>query len=457
MTQVLVFVPGLMGSELWDDEGRLWPGNARDWAFGYGEDKFRRLCADDLHAPDILRRAVGVVDVYDSWMEAFGGLRDATTNIPLFEEGGTKSTLIPAPYDWRKSIEIGAHAVAAALRRAVELHGADVEIHLAAHSMGGLVARYVLQSGEHAGAPGIDRVVSFTTFGTPHRGAVIALAAALGKHKADFLSVAQSRALANDPRFRGLYDLFPQPGSRPVWERGGKGRLRAHDVFEPAVAKSLGLDPASLQATRAVHDKLAGPWPGMRTFLFVGTRFETMTHVLWDGASATVVRTRDGGDGTVNLQGAMVGAEQTRLTDRNHATLIKAKETREALQDLFDAYGVLLAAEATVTLTPGELFLASGQPIEVSLAVTGPGASVHGSLFLERARIPAGAEALSAADFNGAAREAVRELRYDGPDLTVLNVRFDGVAGPAALRPVFETQEEPPRRFVGPTFLVMVD
>jgi len=38
-----------------------------------------------------------------------------------------------------------------------------------------------------------------------------------------------------------------------------------------------------------------------------------MTHILWDGAEPIVVRTRDGGDGTVNLQGAMPENQQIRF------------------------------------------------------------------------------------------------------------------------------------------------
>ena len=457
MTQVMIFVPGLMGSELWDDAGKLWPGNAKDWAFGYSDEKFDRLCADDLATPDIVREAVGIVDIYGRWIDAFGSLRSQNDDAPLFVETGHKPTLIAVPYDWRKSIAVGAVAVANAVERAFALHGPTAELHLAAHSMGGLVSRYFLQSGLYDQIAGFDRIVSFLTFGTPHRGAVVALAAALGQHKADFLNSKQSRILANDPRFRGLYDLLPQPGSKPIWARGGKGRLVAHDVFDAQVAQAIGLDQASLGATRAIHDVLAQRWPKLRTFLFVGSRFETMTHALWNGgANAAIVKSKDGGDGTVNLQGAIMEQQQIRLTDRNHMTLIAATETREALQDLFDAQGLLLAAEATVELTPAELFVASGQPIEIALSIKGPGANVHGKLYLERARIPKDAEVLTESDFHGADAGAARELRYDGPDLSMLKVRFDGVSGPAALRPVFETFDPVPRRFIGPTFLVTV-
>lgn len=455
MTRVLVFVPGLMGSELWDKNGRLWPGTAKDWAFGYADTKFQRLCASDLEPRDIVRTAVGIVDVYKGWIDFLGSLSDYDTNQPIFVQTGDEPTLITAPYDWRKSIAVGAEAVAAAIERAARIHGEKVEITLAAHSMGGVVSRYYLQNRANAKRVGFDKIVSLITFGTPHKGAVVALAAALGMYKAEFMTFAQSRSLANNPEFQGLYNLLPQPGSRPIWARGGKGGLAARDVFDREVATALGLNQQSLADTEAVLKILAAPWPKIRTFLLVGSRFETMTHVLFDGADPIVVRTRDGGDGTVNLQGAMLENQQIRFTDMNHMALIKSDEARAALRDIFNAYSVLLVEEATVSLAVVNHYIDSDQPIEVLVAVEGPGAQVHGRLYLERAHLATDLdEELKVTDFDTAVPEFARELRYDGPDLVSMNVKFDGVTGPAAFRPVFETMDKPPRRFFGPTFLV---
>lgn len=455
MKQVLVFVPGLMGSELWDDDGKLWPGNAKDWAFGYSDAKFTRLCAENLVARDIVRSAVGIIDIYNVWISAFSSLSDFETNTPIFTEEGDAPTLFTVPYDWRKSITVGARTLSDVIARVIKIHGSNIEIHLVAHSMGGLVARYFLQSTEFHEATGSNCIVSFLTFGTPHRGAIVALAAALGHKKADFMSIDQSKRLANDSRFQGLYNLFPQAGSRPIWERGGAGRLRAHDVFEPDIVAALSLNAQSLAETVKIHKVLASPWPDIRTFMFVGTRFETMTHVLWDGASSVIIKTRDGGDGTVNLQGAMLESQQIRFTDKNHTQLINAVEARDALHDIFNAFGILLAPDATVSLTVSDHFIESEQPIEILVSLTGPSTAVYGKLYLERARIdPKLGEELAASDFDGAAAEFSRNLRYDGPDLEMMNVKLDGVMGPAAFRPVFQTDENVPRRFIGSPFLV---
>lgn len=457
MTEVLIFVPGLMGSELWDDEGRVWPGNISDLIGGYSAAKFNRLLSPDLQPRAILRRAVGLVDVYDVWMQTFGSLMSRDTGDRMFREGGDKPTLLSVPYDWRRSLDVGADAVADVVEQTTLVHGADVTIHIAAHSMGGLVSRFYLQSGRYVTRPGFNRIASLLTFGTPHNGAVVALASALGVEGAQFLNETQSKTLVNDPRYPAVYHLFPQPGSTPIWEHGGAGRLRAHDVYDSAISEALGLTPSSLESAVAVFKDLQKPWPDLRTFLFVGTRFETMTHVLWDGARAVIVKSKNGGDGTVNLQGSMVNARQIRLTDKNHMSLIKSAEARLALQDLFEADGILaMAAETVVTLTPAELFVENRHPVEILIGIEGPGAEVEGILYLERAKVAAAADAdmLTEAAFDGAAKEFARDLDYDGPELVSLKVKIEDLPGPAVFRPVFEMSASPGQRFVGPAFVV---
>ncbi|MGC1783631.1 MAG: hypothetical protein WA708_13995 [Acidobacteriaceae bacterium] len=50
--------------------------------------------------------------------------------------------------------------------------------------------------------------------GTPHRGATLALTAAVGPEKRLFLSASQVLQLVSDPRYPALYELLPPKGSR---------------------------------------------------------------------------------------------------------------------------------------------------------------------------------------------------------------------------------------------------
>ncbi|WP_395494596.1 esterase/lipase family protein [Acetobacter sp. KSO5] len=454
MTDVLIFVPGLMGSELWDNKGKVWPGSTLDLLCGYSKDKFNRLLSPDLEPKAILRKAVGIVDVYDIWIRTFGKLINRETGDRMFDEAGAKPTLIPVPYDWRLSLDIGAEALASAIQKATCDHGANINIHIAAHSMGGLVSRFYLQSGQFHERLGFERISSLITFGTPHNGAVVALASALGQERAQFLSEEQSKTLANDARYPAVYHLFPQPGSAPVWERGAGGRLRSHDVYNPAISDVLGLTKSSLASALTAFEQLQKPWPDMRTFFFVGNRFETMTHLLWDGVRAVLVKSKDGGDGTVNLQGSIVSAHQIRLTDKNHMSLIKADEVLMALQDFFDADGLLaMSVQTVISLTPAKLFIEHKEPIEVLLEIDGPAAEVEGILYLERARLSSDADGVDESAFSESQKEFVRSLDYNGPELVSLKVEIEGIAGPAILRPVFETKDAG-QKFIGPAFVV---
>jgi hypothetical protein len=45
MTSIVLFVPGLLGSELIDDQGKVWPGSLWNGIVGFNEQRFQRLLA----------------------------------------------------------------------------------------------------------------------------------------------------------------------------------------------------------------------------------------------------------------------------------------------------------------------------------------------------------------------------------------------------------------------------
>jgi len=97
-------------------------------------------------------------------------------------------------------------------------HDRQVEITLVAHSMGGLVARYYLESGLFDGQPGFSTVKNLFTLATPHRGSPLALTAAVGLEKRLFLNCQQVKELAERPEFPSLYQLLPPPGDNFAWD-----------------------------------------------------------------------------------------------------------------------------------------------------------------------------------------------------------------------------------------------
>jgi hypothetical protein len=68
LQDVLVFVPGLLGSELY---GKVWPGSFIGGVFGFDEGHFRRLLAPNLRVGGFVETVGGIVDIYRRWLRAF--------------------------------------------------------------------------------------------------------------------------------------------------------------------------------------------------------------------------------------------------------------------------------------------------------------------------------------------------------------------------------------------------
>src|SRR5262245_15710195 len=187
MTKILLFVPGLLGSELLDDEGTVWPGSLFNGIVGFDEPRFRRLLNPNLRVGGIIEKVGYVVDIYAQWLKAFARLRNKKDGQPLFSKAA--KTLYTAPYDWRIDLTKSAEEqLATKINQINSDWNGKAEIHIVAHSLGGLLTRYYLQGGKFTNEPGFAAIRSLTTFGTPHNGAPVALAGALGLHAADFLS-----------------------------------------------------------------------------------------------------------------------------------------------------------------------------------------------------------------------------------------------------------------------------
>src|SRR5262245_61035696 len=135
MSDILVFVPGLLGTELHDHEGKVWPGSLLDGVLGFDDAHFARLLQPMLEVGPIVEWAGGVVNIYAKWMKAFRNLR--RKGVPVFSDAADPSTLYTAPYDWRLPLETSAKERLAPIIKLIHSnHGTGVNIHIVAHSLG---------------------------------------------------------------------------------------------------------------------------------------------------------------------------------------------------------------------------------------------------------------------------------------------------------------------------------
>lgn len=156
MTHVAVLVPGIMGSVLRLGGELIWPGPFRSLLLTYGN--MPALLRDDLVATDVIRRF--------SISEQYGALI-ADLNLCGFTEREDPPIVFAFAYDWRKSVSIAAQGLADMLDDAVGAHRGEVEVSLVGHSMGGLVCRYYLESGDFSTRPAFTSVRQLLALGNP--------------------------------------------------------------------------------------------------------------------------------------------------------------------------------------------------------------------------------------------------------------------------------------------------
>lgn len=380
MKHVAILVPGIMGSELqWQGEV-IWPGPVSQLWLPYG--KMTELLEEDLVATDIIRDVL-ISSQYSTLIEDL--------NTCEFREEDSPPTLVVVPYDWRKDNRQAARKLADCIDQTVLLHKGAAEISIVAHSMGGLISRYYLESGDFLTRIGMKAVRQLITLGTPHRGSPIALSAARGEEKRLWLNGDQVLQIVRDTRYPSVYQLLPPKGEPFAWNRDRGAQYDPIDIYDPAVAKSLGLVPANLQTAMTFHDKLDHTKrpSHVRYFTFAGTRQTMVSHVLVrkDGAIYHVdkVEPEDAGDGTVPSWSGTLTGIQGRPVGGEHGTIYQNDDLRRTLAGLLGKQGVLAASAAPVEIAIRERVCHPGDNIHIALTFPSGSNSLDGELRIERA------------------------------------------------------------------------
>ena len=388
----------------------------------------------------------GLVDIYRQWLRAFRAL--SRNNTQLFSDSTNPPSLYTVPYDWRLALEDSAtDRLAPVIRKARDHWGQDVRIHLVAHSLGGLLCRYYLQSGRFQADVGFGSIKTFITFGTPHNGAPVALAGALGLHKTNFMSIAQSKELANDSRYPSLYQTFPLFSAPLIWKSMKQGKLEPITLSDSAFATGkLHLNRQNLDRATAFRRALdTAPIPrDIRTFLLIGSRFETITHFFWTGNKIDIGETQDGGDGTVSLEGAYLPRCQVQFTGESHVDLIGSDIARVTFQQLFDADGLAAPEIGQLKLSVRDLTVDVASEVHIRIKAEGGILAFTGRLVWDRAVAARRKVEGGEPKFTPAARPLPIPIRYAGPmaDAIALRLQAPSRAGVYRLRLVKGTRSE---------------
>jgi len=365
MKHVVVLVPGIMGSVLKLGERIIWPGAIRELMFPYR--KMEELLSENLEAVDCIRSFV--LPQYEDLIKR---MRNWTKQGFREED----HTLVVAAYDWRKSNAESAETLAAKLKEVVDRENGNVRISLVAHSMGGLVSRYYLESGVYNGAREWKVVSDLITIATPHRGAAVALPVVAGREKRLFLSAIQVKKLCDDPRYPGAYELLPRKGEPVVWDGTGMSPgINTVDIYDPKIASRLEISAVNLAKASDFHARLdAGMRPEhVNYFCFSGTQEETAAYVRLrlgvNGLIPDKADLRGGGDGTVPNWSSTLSNARFLYVPGEHGTIYQGDFLQKHLAMLLGEEGILAAG------APNELFIdppVAGEGAELRIRLVFP-------------------------------------------------------------------------------------
>lgn len=312
MSDVIVLIPGILGSVLVKDGNQVWGAPGRsivnnlitfggalkelELPSGVGHDDPK----DGVTASQVLPSLCMVPTFWKA--DGYGRLADyikkhfTVTSATEVQVGN----LLEFPYDWRLSNKLNAQRLAdkvnPALKRwRVSTKNPDAKLIFICHSMGGIIARYFLEV-----LGGRDRTSKLITIGTPYKGSVNALEALVNGVSNGVsiglgpLSVSLDRLVRSFP---SVYQLLPTYDCLNL----GNGGLQV------LTGSSLpNVDTNNVNQGLAFHSQLAASVdsnPKYETFAIKGIDQPTSQSALLRNGKIEPIRSHKGtdhfGDGTV--------------------------------------------------------------------------------------------------------------------------------------------------------------
>jgi pimeloyl-ACP methyl ester carboxylesterase len=424
MRDIVVLLPGIMGSALQKDGKDVWALSGRAvWGALSSLGRTLRqlaLTEDDPEADELgdgIRASAPLPDatfIPGFWkIDGYSGLERLVTetfeilrgdpNSPGPEQATSDTpppaNFFPFPYDWRRDNRVAARR----LKRLIDerlpqwRHHTgfrDAKAILIGHSMGGLVARYYAEVLE-----GWRNCKALITFGTPFRGSVNALDFLANGYKKLFLDLSQLLR-----SFTSVHQLLP---IYPMVRAGGEYRRVAEtdglpDVVDRARAEQALAFHREIEDAVQRHRKDHQYRDEFKTIPVVGTHQSTLQAAELSGGRLVATRTLpawdwldpgqraalDGGDGTV----PRLSATPIELSDEYRETFLAERhaslqnnphilgDLRERLKQMQATHLKHIRGPEPATEPPAirlnldDLYLA-GEPVElhVRLLVPAPG------------------------------------------------------------------------------------
>jgi pimeloyl-ACP methyl ester carboxylesterase len=219
MRDIIVLIPGIMGSVLQKDGKDVWTtGRVAGTALtGLGSSSLQQLklegdepdvedLGDGINATHLITvpHLIAGLTKTDDYSALSSLITDHFEVIKANLDDNCPANFFEFPYDWRRDNRFAAYRLKQLIDRRLpqwrEYSGAkDAKVIILAHSMGGLIARYYLEV-----LQGWQDCRTLVTFGTPHRGAVDAVNFVANGYKKIFLELTEVVR-----SFTSVYQLMP--------------------------------------------------------------------------------------------------------------------------------------------------------------------------------------------------------------------------------------------------------
>jgi pimeloyl-ACP methyl ester carboxylesterase len=378
MGDVVVLLPGILGSALARDGKEIWapsPGAIGRALWTLGGSVRSLTLEDDPWEQDDLGDGVTATRVMPD-IHIIPGLWGIDGYTAISRLIGDRFDVVPGetyvefPYDWRRDNRVAARrlrALADEKLHAQRQRNPDAKLVLVGHSMGGLVARYFLEC-----LDGWRDTRMLITFGTPHRGSLNALDFLVNGFvkKVGPLKVADLTGLLRS--LTSVYQLLPVYPCVDL----GDGYQRVAETGE----RLAGVDPARARSAledfhRAITAGADAHEPGAYAIhSVVGIAQGTKQAARWDGARLEIDESHGGedlgGDGTVPRVSATPietddwqPAYQPMYSSDRHSSLQNADPVQVQLQGILTSRPLTgFRAVQSVRLEADEL-LAAGESL----------------------------------------------------------------------------------------------
>lgn len=243
--------------------------------------------------------------------------------------------VLPFAYDWRGDIAASAESLA----QAIKSFSHDQPVHLVAHSMGGLVSRYMIRKNPDlwqrmADGENLTRGGRLIMLGTPNHGSFSIPLALTGEEK-------QVKLLAKIDRANSLKDLLEITNTFP----GSYQMLPSslvdlgddhHKLYDPEQWGDYSIRSPLLQRAAQFHDELNSVIDTRRFLYVAGYNRETPHRIRIAGPGQFEYLLTQDGDGRVPHDLGLLDGVPTFWADATHGDLARDPDVLDSIDDLLE-------------------------------------------------------------------------------------------------------------------------